>query len=300
MFRLPIALLALSFASLQAATPGRVVYARKTADGAELRTIRTDGSGDSALSGPTSKQCLFPSPSPDGKRIAFTGGTPGESFKLWIVNADGTGLRSIDVPERISAMPAWSPDGRRIAFAAANDMPSIYVVDVVNIDSATIRVTPEGKGGVFPFWSRDGKSVGYTSISPVDPPSGIVLRTLNGDREETLTEGGKLAVAGAGGLSPDGKRLAYLAVDRSAGKGQLCVRDLGTKSEAILLDLDLSQAQGVLLIPTPWWTADGKSLLVPIRAEKGTSLYRVSEDGKTRTRITPEGVDCIQGAPLAG
>jgi hypothetical protein len=35
--------------------------------------------------------------------------------------------------------------------------------------------------------------------------------------------------------------------------------------------------------------------LLPIAGEKGRGLYRVSLDGKTKTRLTPDGVDVFSG-----
>lgn len=56
--------------------------------------------------------------SPDGSRIVFTSERTG-SADLWMVNADGTGLRRItEDPERDERQPWWSPDGSRIVFAS--------------------------------------------------------------------------------------------------------------------------------------------------------------------------------------
>ncbi len=57
-----------------------------------------------------------PTWSPDGRRIAFTQAT-GTSVAIYIVNADGTGLRRLTAwTLRAAARLDWSPDGTRILF----------------------------------------------------------------------------------------------------------------------------------------------------------------------------------------
>ncbi|MFE8596549.1 prolyl oligopeptidase family serine peptidase [Archangium violaceum] len=62
-----------------------------------------------------------PSASPDGKRIAFVlRSTDLEANKgrtdLWLVNADGTGLRQLTSSPESEAQPVWSPDGQGLYF----------------------------------------------------------------------------------------------------------------------------------------------------------------------------------------
>ena len=56
-----------------------------------------------------------PSWSPDGKQLVFTGYDGGFS-DLFIVNADGSGLKRLTNDQYADLHPAWSPDGKSIAF----------------------------------------------------------------------------------------------------------------------------------------------------------------------------------------
>ncbi|WPB80216.1 S9 family peptidase [Archangium violaceum] len=65
-----------------------------------------------------------PSASPDGKRIAFVlRSTDLEANKgrtdLWLVNADGTGLRQLTSSPESEAQPVWSPDGQGLYFLSS-------------------------------------------------------------------------------------------------------------------------------------------------------------------------------------
>jgi Tol biopolymer transport system component len=273
--------------------PGKIVYSRMEGERALLHVMNADGSGDALLPGQTATLNLFPTWSPDGKRIAFMTCGRHMPLQVSVINADGSGLTVLNTPARIAGLPAWSPDGKQLAFASGDEAPSVYVADPSG--NGARQVNPGGSSGIFPFWSKDGKAVGYTRIKPGEEAGEIVLAKLAGG-EEVLTQAGKLAVAGANALSPDGKRLLYVVIDRAEKSGSLRLLDLATKVENTLAPLDLAYAGEFFLAPTPAWSPDGKGILIAIAGEKGRALCRLSDDGKSRTRLTPEGIDCLQAA----
>jgi Tol biopolymer transport system component len=80
---------------------------------AGLWVMNADGSNPRQL---TRYAGSNPAWSPDGRRIAF------RRFDLFVVNADGSGLRRL---ARNGSAPAWSPDGRTIAFLHNRE---VYIV----------------------------------------------------------------------------------------------------------------------------------------------------------------------------
>jgi DNA-binding CsgD family transcriptional regulator/dipeptidyl aminopeptidase/acylaminoacyl peptidase len=83
--------------------------------------------------------------SPDGERIAFAEWrveepiTQGQS-DLYVVNADGTGLRRLTDSPRAKLNYSWSPDGARVAYVRSTNEGD--VVEVVDVESGV--VTPAG------------------------------------------------------------------------------------------------------------------------------------------------------------
>ncbi len=70
-----------------------------------------------------------PSPSPDGKQIAFllnSGSVQDAQAGLWIMNADGSGRRHLGSYGR----PFWSPDNRHLLIVSFSDPCRLTLMDV--------------------------------------------------------------------------------------------------------------------------------------------------------------------------
>ncbi len=99
-----------------------------------------------------------PAWSPDGKLIAYDYRQPGFSIReVYLMNADGTGIRKLTELRHVSALPAWSPDGKRIAFQT-NSGGSHYEIYSIGLDGAGVRQETESEiDTITPAWSPDGK-----------------------------------------------------------------------------------------------------------------------------------------------
>jgi Tol biopolymer transport system component len=83
---------------------------------AAIHVANADGSNNRRLTSDSSSFNFWDSPawSPDGKRLVFNDRTsPGN---LWMINADGSGLRQLTRGSQSGAEADWSPDGSMIIF----------------------------------------------------------------------------------------------------------------------------------------------------------------------------------------
>lgn len=129
-----------------------------------IRVMRADGSHQRQLThGAIDVEPVF---SPDGTKIAFgriVGDSPtGQLEAIYVINADGSGLREV-VPARAGLEhPDWSPDGRQITFNIAPEYPDAAdsgAILSVRPNGGSLRVlyppTPELRF-FKPIWSPDG------------------------------------------------------------------------------------------------------------------------------------------------
>jgi len=146
-----------------------------------------------------------PSWSPDGKQIVFTGYDGGLS-DLFIVNADGSGLRRLTNDKYADLHPVWSPDGRTIAFATdrgpVTDFSTLRIgnmrIATYDVASGRIEVLPgmdQGKN-VSPQWSPDGQELAF--VSDRDGVSNIFLYDTRDQKVYQVTD----LFTGAQGITP--------------------------------------------------------------------------------------------------
>jgi Tol biopolymer transport system component len=110
-----------------------------------------------------------PSWSPDGKQLVFSGNEGGIT-DLYVVNADGTGMRQLTHDRNGDVQPAWSPDGKTIAFASDRETDfdvlrlARWTIALYDVASGAITELPRQAGlNINPQWAPDGRSIAYVS-----------------------------------------------------------------------------------------------------------------------------------------
>jgi Tol biopolymer transport system component len=202
-------------------------------------TLASTGSFDRALS--------YPSLSPDGKKVAYAthnnvlylqsvdGTTPGilsqdaafetipafshsgnriafhgDDGKLYVVNADGSGLKDVASNAQADAEGIakidWSPDDSKLVYVGTSGtgQPDIYSVKVDGSAGPT-QLTNDLDGDSQPSWSPDGAKIAWSSFGDV------YVMNADGTGRINITPNVK-NLDYAPEWSPDGTRLIF--VDR--------------------------------------------------------------------------------------
>jgi serine/threonine protein kinase len=150
---------------------GQVAFASTRLGLPQIFLVNMDGTDLLQITDMEQGACQ-PSWSPDGLQLVFISpcGGRGEFYEtiynessLYIINADGKGLKQLTQSPGSDFDPAWSPDGESIAFTSVRDgFRQIYALDVNSLDVALLTNTEDTIESSQPAWSPDGSRIAYT------------------------------------------------------------------------------------------------------------------------------------------
>jgi Tol biopolymer transport system component len=83
--------------------------------------------------------------SPDGLKIAFISTHDGDP-EIFVMNADGTGLKKLTDNTAVDAAPSWSPDGGKIVFTS--DRGGSFELYRMNSDGSQQQLIPTSVEGM--------------------------------------------------------------------------------------------------------------------------------------------------------
>jgi Tol biopolymer transport system component len=199
------------------------------------------GTSTELWSGPEARIVGAPAIERAGRRVAFSIRQRGRTV-LMLVNADGTGARSLGGTLEPQGSPGWAPDGRTLTVAAVRGGASRLMAVPVDAGPAAPL---SGAHGLDPVWSPAGDLLAYSGsdIGTTFPlhvvradgsPSGIAPLTLTrGARHVAFTPQGRSLLVLRGEIG----HKSLWQMDLESGAGETVV-DLPPEFE--LRDFDLS------------------------------------------------------------
>ena len=137
-----------------------------------LYSLPSTGGKAKQLTGPL-VEASHPEYSPDGNQVvlqSYQGGT----FHIWLMKADGTGLRQLTTGHGDDREPRFSPDGKTVAFSSDRAFKGSYDVWTVDVASGKLKQITSGVDDEYePAWSPDGSQLAYVDGVFVPGPVGV-------------------------------------------------------------------------------------------------------------------------------
>jgi TolB protein len=111
----------------------------------------------------------------------------GHGLRIWIMNADGSGLHPITPEQDGSAYPAWSPDGTRIAFSSRRVGDGTLKIYVMNADGTGATQLTNGLVDESPSWTPDGSGIAYSGCCESTGSSEIWIMNPDGSGKTNIS-----------------------------------------------------------------------------------------------------------------
>ena len=157
--------------------------------------------------------------SPDGSQVIFsTGDATSAAFaiELFLMNADGTGIRQLTHDGGVDEFPAWSPDGRSIAYVdnrgtlmgclVPQCLPHLFVLDLADGKARQLIDGPVGWSP--PSWNPDGTKIAFVSQAS-DGSGRLEVMSADGSNPSHIA-GGSGSFVSWPAWSPDGRQILFL------------------------------------------------------------------------------------------
>jgi Tol biopolymer transport system component len=239
----------------------RMAFADASQDSSGIATAAADGSGVRHLT--DGRNDSWPSWSPDGSKIAFSGTEfdPNASkcalrvdydcpTDIYVMNSDGSDLTRLATSPGPDFQPVWSPDGTQIAFVAVPRTGSAdTLIWVMNADGSGARPVSSDVGGyeTWPAWSPDGSLIVFAAVrNRRDAVYGVAP---DGSGVHAITAGNGVDTPA---WSPDGSLIAYTAVDPKTGVLSLyTMRPDGSDATLVATDRPPGIAADIAWRPAP-------------------------------------------------
>jgi len=242
----------------------------------------------------TAVRDAYPFWSPDGKQIVFQSDRHDAMMgdrDIYVMNADGTGVRRILHRAESDETPVWSPDGKKILFASylSEDDNELFIM---NVDGTALTQLTDSRGhDGHQGFSPDGTAIIFNSE-----------RDDDGSGEETNYEIYEMKVDGSDvkrlthfpgwdtypSISPDGTRIVWRRVLPTGGNSES-----GRNSEVFVMNRNGSEPANLTRDPAfdgyPSWSPDGSKIAFASNRDGGGPgnfhIYIMDADGSNVVRV---------------
>ena len=218
------------------------IYKLHRETGAMSRLTHTDTNAD------------FPVFSPDGKQIAF-GIEEGETSNIWVINADGSGLKQLTHSEgKRNIHPFWSADGKQLLFNSNRMNKDGFALYSMNADGSNQKpLSDPNEMRTFASWSPDGTKIVFVKWWNDWKNRDVFVMNSDGSNEINLSKNAD-AKDGWPTWFPDGEKVVF-ASDRE-GHYQIYSADIDGNSVKKLVDSPYSDVRAFVSPDGQWVSFD--------------------------------------------
>lgn len=222
-----------------------------------------------------------------GGVFAIVSDASGEAC-IYVINADGSGMRKVTTEEGIESQPEWSPDGMRLSFAADYDGDNnIYVVDVLDMETGTfsepLQLTDDG--GFMHSWSPDGNQIAFEN-SWDETESRLFIMNSDGTNKNEIQNTNTFRQPV---WSPDGTKIA--CVVSPAISANIMIMNIDGSNQVILTTTITDE------VKAPAWSPDGTMIAFDRYTATTMGIGLINVDGTNARWLSQNGMEYPSFSP---
>jgi eukaryotic-like serine/threonine-protein kinase len=215
-----------------------------------------------------------PAFSPDGKYVAFVGGSGDSSSDVYVAPVAGGKARPITTVHAFVLGLAWMPDSQEIVFSSNHaGLSSLWRIRLSGGEPELISAAADS--AILPAVAPSGNRLAFLR-SEID--TNIWKAALSPTAHEPIKIIASTKADSSPSFSPDGHRFVF-ASDRS-GPSQIYVADADGSNQVQLTFMKAPDTG------TPRWSPDGKLIAFDSRLEGHSDIFVISPEGGTPHRLT--------------
>ena len=223
----------------------------------------------------------------DGKQIAFIAWEKGNDRELYVMDADGSNVKTVASVQDGPFSPQWSPTGKKIAFIRSPW--GTNNVCVMNADGTGRIYIPCSGNPQSMTWSPDGNRIALSNrgieIANADGTGLTKIYEITTQSADFVSEIAWSASTGEGisAVAPPSKGKIAFVSDRD-GNNEIYIMDADGSNQKRLTKNNADDY-------SPTWSPDGTKIAFSSKRDGNEEIYVMNADGSTQTRLTNNNTD---------
>jgi Tol biopolymer transport system component len=269
---------------LSASGPARIAFMSDRDGNWEIYIMDRDGANPVNLTNSPARDGI-PLHAPGQDRLIFASDQGSQSLDILAIGLDGSDVSNITQTTDSNEIPiAWSPDAGHVIFASDRGGASeIFLVETSGEGLANLSQRDSAQS--FDDWSAETGQLILTTASDLGPS--LLITDPDGGAQQALTDGSY--PAGGGNWSPDGQKVAFMAIGPETSALDIFVVDVSGGEPVNLTQSPSNES-------FPRWSPDGSKIAFSSDRDGNSEIYVMDADGGNPTNLTNSLADeSVQG-----